>query len=175
MWWSPDPRLVLYPKEIRISKSLRRTIDKGIFTVTLDRAFDAVIRGCAAARRKNDEGTWILGEMIDAYNQLHQAGVAHSIEAWHEGELAGGLYGVALGGCFFGESMFSRISNASKVAFVRLVEHLRTLSFHMIDCQVSTDHLKRFGAREIPRDEFLAQLARSLPADGPRLAGSWFG
>lgn len=162
MWWSPDPRLVLYPEEIQISKSLKKTIAKGIFTVTLDSAFDAVIRGCAEARRKNNEGTWILGEMIDAYNQLHASGVAHSIEAWHKGELAGGLYGIALGGCFFGESMFSKISDASKVAFVTLVEHLRTRSFHMIDCQVTTDHLKRFGAREIPRSDFLSQIKQSL-------------
>lgn len=162
MWWSPDPRLVLYPEEIQISKSLKKTIAKGIFTVTLDSAFDAVIRGCAEARRKNNEGTWILGAMIDAYNQLHASGVAHSIEAWHKGELAGGLYGIALGGCFFGESMFSKISDASKVAFVTLVEHLRTRSFHMIDCQVTTDHLKRFGAREIPRSDFLSQIKQSL-------------
>lgn len=162
MWWSPDPRLVLYPEEIQISKSLKKTIAKGTFTVTLDSAFDAVIRGCAEARRKNNEGTWILGEMIDAYNQLHASGVAHSIEAWHKGELAGGLYGIALGGCFFGESMFSKISDASKVAFVTLVEHLRTRSFHMIDCQVTTDHLKRFGAREIPRSDFLSQIKQSL-------------
>ncbi|MEE8397631.1 MAG: leucyl/phenylalanyl-tRNA--protein transferase [Desulfobacterales bacterium] len=158
MWWSPDPRLVLYPEEIRISKSLKKTIDRGTFTVTRDGAFDAVIRGCAEIRRKNDEGTWILTEMIDAYKQLHASGVAHSVEAWHGGELAGGLYGIALGGCFFGESMFSKITDASKVAFVALVEHLRTQSFHLIDCQVATGHLKRFGAREIPRSEFLSQL-----------------
>jgi leucyl/phenylalanyl-tRNA--protein transferase len=175
MWWSPDPRLVLYPEELLISRSLKKALNRGVFQVTMNSEFDAVIRSCAQIRRKDNEGTWILEEMVDAYNQLHAGGVAHSIEVWYEGELAGGLYGVALGGCFFGESMFSRISNASKVAFVRLIEHLRTHGFHMVDCQVTTDHLKQFGAREIPRSDFLSELKRSLA--GPRgtlLAGSRF-
>lgn len=161
MWWSPDPRLVLYPSELKVAKSLRKIIMRGLFDVTIDMAFDAVIHACAHIPRK-DRGTWITPEMIDAYIDLHGAGFAHSVEAWHEGKLAGGLYGISMGNCFFGESMFSQISNASKVAFVTLVTHLHALSFDIIDCQVTTAHLKRFGAREIPRKLFIAQIERSI-------------
>lgn len=176
LWWSPDPRLVLYPEELHIPKSLLKILKRDAFEVTLDTAFDKVIHSCAAIRRKNNEGTWITKEMIDAYIRLHKIGVAHSAEAWFNGKLAGGLYGVSLDRCFFGESMFSHISNASKVAFVKLVEHLNCLSFHMIDCQVTTEHLKQFGAREIPRDQFLKELALCLsndkgkPTDGSRFS-----
>jgi leucyl/phenylalanyl-tRNA--protein transferase len=171
LWWSPDPRLVLYPKEIKISKKLERLIRKGVFHITLDQAFDQVITSCAKIRRHENGGTWIVGDMIRAYSKLHESGFAHSAEAWYEGNLAGGLYGVSLGRCFFGESMFTRISNASKVAFVILVEHLRKLSFDLIDCQVATEHMIRFGAREIPRNDFLKQIEKSLNL--PTLKGKW--
>lgn len=173
MWWSPDPRLVLYPNEIRISKSLQRIMSRDRFRITLDTDFEAVIDACAETPRKHDAGTWITPDMIEAYCRLHRNGYAHSVEAWYDGKLAGGLYGISLGKCFFGESMFSRESNASKVAFASLARHLQALSFDIIDCQVSNDHLKRFGAKEIPRRLFLAQLAQSLncPKD-ETLAGS---
>ncbi|MCP4345988.1 MAG: leucyl/phenylalanyl-tRNA--protein transferase [Desulfobacterales bacterium] len=171
IWWSPDPRLVLYPDELRVSKSLKKVIKKGIFHVTVDTAFAEVIHSCAHVRLKNNEGTWIVDDMIEAYCNLHKAGFAHSVEAWYGGELAGGLYGVSLGRCFFGESMFTRVSNASKVAFVRFVEYLKEQSFDMIDCQMTTAHLTRFGAREIPRDDFLAQLEESLEVSTQR--GKW--
>ncbi len=167
IWWSPDPRLVLYPREIRVSKRLRRTIRKGEFRVTMDKAFLQVISSCAKARTD----TWIVDEMIEAYCKLHESGFAHSVEIWRDGELVGGLYGISLGRCFFGESMFTRVSNASKVAFVRLVEHLGGLSFDMIDCQVTSDHLVNFGAKEIPRTLFLKQLAKSLKT--PTRRGKW--
>jgi len=162
MWWSPDPRLVLSPKEIHIPRSLQKILNKKAFQVTMDVAFDRVIRGCADIRRKHDEGTWITQGMVDAYCRLHRIGAAHSIEAWLEGKLAGGLYGLCLGKCFFGESMFSRINNASKVAFVHLARHLAALSFQMIDCQVPTRHLMQFGAKEISREQFLHELSLCL-------------
>lgn len=171
MWWSPDPRLVLYPREIKISKTLKKIIKKNAFKVTMDLAFNDVINHCADVRLKKDQGTWIVKEMMDAYCRLHESGFAHSVEAWHQGELAGGLYGVSLGKCFFGESMFTRISNASNVALVKLVEYLNALSFDMIDCQIPTNHLVRFGAKEVPRDRFLAQLEKSL--EFPTKKGKW--
>jgi leucyl/phenylalanyl-tRNA--protein transferase len=171
LWWSPDPRLVLYPNEIRISKTLKKIVRKGLFKVTMDFEFVQVINQCAQIRLQNNQGTWIVEDMIDAYCKLHEAGFAHSVEAWHQGELAGGLYGVSLGRCFFGESMFTRISNASNVALVKLVEYLNALSFDMIDCQLKTQHLLRFGAKEIPRSTFLKQLEESLKA--PTKIGKW--
>lgn len=171
LWWSPDPRLVLYPGDLRVSKSLQKTIKKGLFKITMDQAFEVVINACAHSRTSADEGTWIVEEMVDAYCDLHESGFAHSVEAWQEDRLAGGLYGVSLGRCFFGESMFTHISNASKVAFVALVKHLQALDFDLIDCQVSTPHLLRFGAREIPRARYLNELKKSLkPAT---LKGRW--
>jgi len=171
LWWSPDPRLVMYPGELRVSKSLQKTIKKGLFKITMDQAFEVVINACAHSRTSADEGTWIVEEMVDAYCDLHESGFAHSVEAWQEDRLAGGLYGVSLGRCFFGESMFTHISNASKVAFVALVKHLQALNFDLIDCQVSTPHLLRFGAREIPRARYLNELKKSLkPAT---LKGRW--
>jgi leucyl/phenylalanyl-tRNA--protein transferase len=155
LWWSPDPRLVLLPDELRISRSLRQALKKNIFTVSTDRAFDDVICNCAQLEGRKDKGTWITPEMIDAYKHLHRSGYAHSVEAWHNNELAGGLYGVALGSVFFGESMFSKKSNASKVAFVTLAQQLVQWGFTLIDCQITTRHLMSFGAREIPRKEFL--------------------
>jgi leucyl/phenylalanyl-tRNA--protein transferase len=171
LWWSPNPRLVLYPDELRVSKSLQKTIKKNLFQITLDTAFEQVIAECAKIRRKNNEGTWIVPDMIGAYCQLHSSGYAHSVEAWQDGALVGGLYGVSLGKCFFGESMFTYATNASKVAFVALVDHLASLSFDLIDCQVTTEHLVSFGAREIPREQFLKQLQKSLQA--PTRKGPW--
>lgn len=171
LWWSPDPRLVLYPEEIRVSKTLKKIIKKKMFHVTMDSAFVQVINQCAKIRLQNNQGTWVVKEMIDAYCKLHESGFAHSVEAWYQGELAGGLYGVSLGKCFFGESMFTRVSNASNVALVKLVEYLNALSFDMIDCQLTTEHLLRFGAREIPRVSFLKQLEESLKASTKK--GKW--
>lgn len=171
LWWSPDPRFVLYPDDIKISKTLKKIIQKEVFHITIDQAFSQVITSCARIRLQNSEGTWIDKDMIKAYCKLHESGFAHSVEAWHEGELAGGLYGVSLGRCFFGESMFTRISNASNVAFVFLVEYLKSLSFDMIDCQVFSEHLVRFGAKEIPREQFLCELEQLLEA--PTKIGRW--
>ncbi|MEJ5365343.1 MAG: leucyl/phenylalanyl-tRNA--protein transferase [Desulfosoma sp.] len=158
LWWSPDPRLVLFPDELKISHSLRRVLKKGRFQVTFDAAFREVIEACALVRVGKGEETWLVPEMIEAYHRLHRLGAAHSVESWLDGTLVGGLYGVALGRVFFGESMFSLVSDASKVALVHLVERLKAFDFAFIDCQVTTAHLKRMGAREIPRSEFLKRL-----------------
>jgi leucyl/phenylalanyl-tRNA---protein transferase len=165
LWWSPNPRLVLFPDELKVSKSLLRVIAKGVFTVTIDRAFREVIEHCASVRRGDVEGTWLVPEMIEAYCRLHQLGYAHSVESWHEGELVGGLYGVALGRVFFGESMFTLKTDASKVALVHLVKLLRAGEFRLIDCQVITRHLQSLGAREISRREFLSRLAKALDGE----------
>lgn len=171
LWWSPDPRLVLYPSDIKISHRLRRTINQGIFQITSDTAFDRVIDACAQVRLQDHQGTWIVDEMKDAYCRLFESGYAHSIEAWHHGKLAGGLYGLSFGGCFFGESMFARVSNASKVSLAALCDFLTELSFDLIDCQVTTGHLKRLGAMEISRAQFLKKLEQSLKR--PTLRGKW--
>jgi leucyl/phenylalanyl-tRNA--protein transferase len=162
LWWSPDPRLVLYPRELHIPRSLKRLLRQERFSFTLDQAFGDVIRGCAAVRGADHPGTWIVPEMVTAYERLHAAGVAHSVEVWCEGRLSGGLYGVSLGRTFFGESMFTRISNASKAALAVLVQRLSRTDFDLIDCQVTTSHLMQFGAREVPRSRFLKDLRRSL-------------
>ena len=167
LWWSPDPRLVLYPNELNVSGSLRKVLRKQVFRVTMDAAFPQIIAACASIR----DSTWIIDDMIRAYCRLHESGYAHSVEVWQDGELAGGLYGVSLGRCFFGESMFSRRSNASKVALYHLVEHVKALHFDLIDCQVTSDHLLRLGAREIPRRQFLAEIKQSLKS--PTLKGKW--
>lgn len=164
LWWSPDPRLVLYPEELKVSRSLRRIIKQNKFRITFDKAFEEVILGCAATKRSYGEGTWITDEMKDAYCRLYRHGHAHSVEAWQSDVLVGGLYGVIIGRAFFGESMFSHVSNSSKVAFVTLVEKLKQMRFDLIDCQVKTDHLMRFGAREIPRKVFLEQLKFAVEA-----------
>jgi leucyl/phenylalanyl-tRNA--protein transferase len=171
LWWSPNPRLVLFPEELKIAKSLQRVVRKGRFTVTFDRDFGGVIRACAAVRRRQGEGTWLVPEMILAYSRLHELGYAHSVESWFEGRLVGGLYGVALGRVFFGESMFTTMPDASKVAFVHLVDRLAAWGFEMIDCQVTTHHLQRFGAREISRSDFLSRLRRAVNVPPPR--GAW--
>ena len=171
LWWSPEPRLVLYPDEFKVSRSLNKVIKRGVFEVTMDRAFEKVITECARVRLENQEGTWIVDEMVSAYCRLHASGFAHSVEAWRDGRLAGGLYGVSLGKCFFGESMFTRVTNASKVALVALVKYLKAIGFALIDCQIATAHLKRFGAREISRARFLDELDKAL--DAPTLKGKW--
>lgn len=162
LWWSPDPRLVLFPEELRISRSLKQLIKKDFFKITTDKAFEEVINNCANIQRKGSYGTWLTNDMIYAYIKLHQLGYAHSVESWHEGQLVGGLYGVALGGVFFGESMFTKMSNASKVAFVKTVEMLKSQGFVIIDCQVVTKHLINMGARTIPRSQFLRILEIAL-------------
>lgn len=171
LWWSPDPRLVLFPDNLRISRSLRKLIKKGIFDLTMDTVFDRVIGECARIPRKHEKGTWIVEEMRNAYYRLHESGFAHSVEAWQAGRLVGGLYGISLGKSFFGESMFARTSNASKVAFVALVEYLKAMDFDMIDCQVTTEHLLNFGAREISRGRYLDILEKSLKS--PTMQGKW--
>lgn len=153
LWWSPDPRLVLFPEKLQISKSLAKTLRQEKFAVTVNQAFDFVIAKCAELR-VNAEGTWISDGIKNAYSQLHQEGVAHSFEAWRDGELVGGLYGVALGKIFFGESMFHTVSDASKIAFVHCIQHLKKLNFQLIDCQVHSEHLVSLGAEEISRTEF---------------------
>lgn len=163
LWWSPDPRLVLFPDELKVSRSLRQCMNKGDFTITVNTAFEQVIRTCAGIRRKGQSGTWITREMQDAYIGLHHTGHALSVEAWDGGRLVGGLYGILMGKVFFGESMFALKSNASKAAFVAFVEQLREKGFSLIDCQMRTEHLISLGAREIPRTAYLDILQQALP------------
>lgn len=162
LWWSPDPRMVLYPEEFYCSQRLRRTIRQGRFSVTLDQAFPAVIHACGETPRPGQDGTWITPEMEGAYVELHRQGHAHSIECWESDQLVGGLYGVALGGCFFGESMFSHQDNASKVAMFALTRAALAWGIPLIDCQVANPHLLSLGAREISRKQFCQQLREGL-------------
>ncbi len=171
LWFSPDPRMVLRPNALHVGKSLQKIIAKHAFEVRFDSAFDEVIRHCAAVRRPGQRGTWITGAMIRAYGTLHEMGFAHSAEAWHEGQLVGGLYGVSLGAAFFGESMFAQRPNASKAAFVHLVRQLQTWEFQFVDCQVYTEHLARFGATAWPRARFLDALTEALAL--PTRRGPW--
>lgn len=168
LWWSPAPRMVLYPQEFHMSRSLRKSLRHRGYSVSLNQAFETIIRACAAPR---DEaaGTWLLPEMISSYCALHADGMAHSVEVWHDGELIGGLYGIALGGAFFGESMFSRRSDASKTALTLLVDIARRHPFLLIDCQVYTPHLASLGAREIQRKAFEQQLRQAIASDTPAL------
>jgi leucyl/phenylalanyl-tRNA--protein transferase len=170
LWWSPDPRMVLFPGELKISRSLRRTLNNGHYQIHTDRCFAQVMQACAAPR-KGQTGTWIHPQMIAAYTALHEMGLAHSVETWIDGELAGGLYGVALGQVFFGESMFSRVPDASKIAFVHLVKQLQNWKFGLIDCQVRTSHLASLGAREISRMEFGQTLDTLITGLAP--GGKW--
>jgi leucyl/phenylalanyl-tRNA--protein transferase len=170
LWWSPDPRMVLVLDELRISRSLRRVARSGRFTVTFDRAFVQVMAGCAEPRAAQS-GTWITPAMVEAYCALAALGYAHSVESWVDDELVGGLYGVAVGRMFFGESMFARRTDASKVALVHLVQQLRRWEFPMIDCQMSTAHLASLGAREIPRVQFLDEVSRLVRR--PSRRGPW--
>ncbi|MDP2245782.1 leucyl/phenylalanyl-tRNA--protein transferase [Pseudomonas sp.] len=161
LWWSPDPRTVLFPDELHVSRSLAKILRQAPFQVTFDHAFAKVIEACAAPR-DYAEGTWITTPMQRAYLELHRRGIAHSVEVWRDGELVGGLYGLAMGQLFFGESMFSRADNASKVGFVTLVEQLRAWDFALIDCQMPTQHLQSFGARPISRADFADYLTRYI-------------
>jgi leucyl/phenylalanyl-tRNA--protein transferase len=194
LWWSPDPRFVLFTEELHVSGTMRKILrhhlgnpggegghrlgnpgGEGGFELALDRDFPAVIRACSSSKRPGQDGTWITEDMIDAYIELHRLGYAHSVEVRQGGELVGGLYGVALGSMFFGESMFSRVDDASKVAFIPLVWRLRDEGFTLIDSQVYTDHLAGLGAREIPRSEYLRLLADRLPGrlSGAAWKGDW--
>jgi len=157
LWWSPDPRMVLFPGEFKISRSLLKTLRRGQFEVRIDSAFEQVMRACALPR-EGQNGTWIQEEMIEAYVRLHHLGHAHSFETWINGELVGGLYGVGIGRMFYGESMFSHKTDASKIALAHLAYQLKRWNFGMIDCQMNTPHLASLGAREIPRTEFLIRL-----------------
>ncbi|MBL4821593.1 MAG: leucyl/phenylalanyl-tRNA--protein transferase [Gammaproteobacteria bacterium] len=170
LWWSPDPRMVLLPEQLRISSSLRRLIRKQQYTITMDQDFAGVIDACSQAR-PNSEGTWITVELKSAYRRLHELGIAHSVEVRDSDELVGGLYGLGIGQLFFGESMFSRRDNTSKLALVFLVEQLRKWHYKLIDCQVSSVHLESLGAREISRKMFQQYLLRYL--DKPGKFGSW--
>ena len=165
LWWTPDPRCVLLPEEFKISKTLRKAMKLNSFSLTWNRAFAAVMEGCAGPRSA-DEGTWIDGNMASAYQRLHRLGYAHSIDVWQHDRLVGGLYGVALGSCFFGESMFHRVTEASKVALVGLVWLARTAGIDLIDCQVSSDHLLSLGAKNLPRQHFENLLARAIKGGG---------
>ena len=161
LWWSPDPRTVLFPTELHIPRSLAKCLRQQEFRVTFDQAFDQVVDACAGPRR-NSDGTWITHPMQQAYRHLHELGIAQSVEVWQADQLVGGLYGLAMGQLFFGESMFSRTTNASKVGFVTLVRHLQDWGFVLIDCQMPTRHLESLGARSIPRAEFATYLHRHL-------------
>ena len=171
LWWSPDPRLVLFPDEFHASRRLRREIRRGTFTITMDKAFEEVIAQCAIVRGPRRDGTWITPEMLAAYLDLFRSGHAHSVECWHDGALAGGLYGLALGTSFFGESMFSARANASKVALAYLVAHAPAYGFSVIDCQVASPHLVSLGAREIARADFVDSIRQEM-RDGVQ-AGAW--
>jgi leucyl/phenylalanyl-tRNA--protein transferase len=170
LWWSPDPRLVLLPECLKVSRSLRKTLRKGLFAITADTAFEQVVAACAGPRQ-GEPGTWITSEMFRAYCRLHRLGHAHSIETWQQGELVGGLYGVSLGRVFYGESMFSWISDASKIALVALAAQLQRWEFAVIDCQVTTAHLLSMGAVDIPRSSFLQLLECYCPQPGQ--PGPW--
>lgn len=164
LWWSPAPRMVLFPSAIKVSRSLKKRLRREDFQVTVNQDFDRVIHWCKTLRQ-NREGTWITAEMLQAYQQLHRQGIAHSVEVWQKEELVGGLYGLALGRVFFGESMFSRVSDASKVALVTLARRLERLEFDLIDCQVYSPHLASLGAKEIDRNEFLSLLEQGVKGD----------
>lgn len=171
LWWSPDPRFVLYPDQIKISKSMRRVLRNANFEVRYDTAFDAVIDACAVIFREGQNGTWLVPEMQEAYRQLHRLGYAHSVETWKNGKLVGGLYGIALGKVFYGESMFAQASNASKVALIHLARRLALDGYELIDCQAETKHLERMGAGFIPRSDFLDVLEQNQSR--PTKAESW--
>ena len=157
-WWSPDPRFVLYPDKLKVSNSMQTVLNNGTFRFTINRAFEEVIKNCKSVTRKDQDGTWISPEVQEAYIQLHKLGHAHSAEAWQNGELVGGLYGIRLGKIFFGESMFSKSSNASKFAFINYVKQLQKEGIELIDCQIYTDHLKTLGASMITRVDFIDLL-----------------
>lgn len=170
LWWSPDPRMVLLPAELRVARSLAKVLRNRVYEVRADSAFRTVMKACAEPRN-HQNGTWISPAMIEAYHALHRRGIAHSIETWIDGELAGGLYGVAIGRMFYGESMFTRVTDASKIALVHLVRQLERWGFGMIDCQMHTAHLGRMGGREIPRAAFMRKLGELV--NYPPISGTW--
>jgi leucyl/phenylalanyl-tRNA--protein transferase len=171
LWWSPDPRMVLFPNKLKVSKSLKQSIRNKSFDVRFDSNFETVIENCAKVPREGQPGTWITSEMKQAYIQLHKTGIAHSVETYFEGNLVGGLYGVSIGAAFFGESMFQTKSDASKVALFHLVERIKEWNFQFIDAQVETDHMKTMGAENIARSEFLELLKIAIKA--PTVKGKW--
>lgn len=171
LWFSPDPRFVLVPRQAHLSRSLRKEMRRGTFAVTADRVFPEVMRRCSEKERPGQDGTWITPEMLDGYAELHEQGYAHSIEAWQDGRLAGGLYGVSLGRVFYGESMFADVANASKVCLATLIGNLVHWDFALLDCQSHTDHLETFGAEPWPRRRFLTRLEKALEA--PSRTGKW--
>jgi leucyl/phenylalanyl-tRNA--protein transferase len=158
LWWCPDPRFVLFPEELKISKSIKSLLNNNVFELTINKAFDQVIHHCKETKRPGQEGTWITDEVEKAYSKMHMLGYAHSAEAWKDGELIGGLYGIRLGNVFFGESMFSKVSNASRFAFIKYVQQLKEEGIKLIDCQIYTDYLESLGAKMIVRQEFITQL-----------------
>ena len=168
IWYNPNPRMVLFPEEFRLTRSLRKTLRSGSFEVRFDSNFAGVIAACGETPRPGQDGTWISPPMIEAYSHLHELGWAHSVETYVEGDLVGGLYGLAIGRMFYGESMFSRCTDASKVAFAHLIRYLVTHQFGLIDCQMRTEHLASLGGREIPRETFLAHLREYTVAFGSR-------
>lgn len=160
LWWSPDPRFIIYPKDIKISHSMKKLLKKNTYRISFDNCFRDVISNCAGVRQES--GTWITNDMIEAYCRLHELGHAHSVEAWYEDKLVGGLYGISIGKCFFGESMFSTKDNASKAAFITLCKRLEAEGYIMVDCQVYTKHLESLGAVNIPREEFLKLIEKGI-------------
>ena len=173
LWWCPDPRLVLFPEDLKISRSLGKVLRKEEFEIRFDSSFENVIKACANVRTEQGKDTWIIPEMQQAYTELHQEGYAHSVESWRNGELVGGLYGISLGQCFFGESMFSTVNDSSKVALVALAEFSKQVGIKIIDCQMTTQHLLSLGAQEIDRKSFLRKLNQYL--EKPDIKGPWYG
>jgi leucyl/phenylalanyl-tRNA--protein transferase len=171
IWWSPDPRFVVFPGKVPLTRSMRKILERKEFEIRFDTAFERVIRECARSPRPGQNGTWITEDMINAYCALHREGYAHSVESWKDGELAGGLYGVSIGGLFCGESMFTRVSNASKAAFLTLADNLHRRGFLVIDSQVHTDHVESLGGEHISRKEYLAVVKQSLTL--PTIRGNW--
>lgn len=171
LWWSPDPRFVLFPENLKVAKSMRPYFNQNKFRVTFDQNFEAVIKSCRKPRQSQGFGSWITEEMLEAYLKMHELGYAHSVEVWQEGKLAGGLYGIALGKCFYGESMFTNVKNASKFGFITLVRVLEKMGFWLIDCQQQTKHLRSLGAKAIPRSKFLEILKKNKSEE--TLTGNW--
>lgn len=171
LWWAPHPRFVLYPASLKVSKSMRQVLRRDTFRISYDEAFREVIHACSRIPREGQDGTWITDEMLAAYCELHRLGHAHSVEVWQEDQLVGGLYGISIGRCFFGESMFTHVSNASKAGFITLVRKLASLQFELIDCQMHSQHLESLGAQHISRELFQSTLSKSLQPDS--IIGNW--
>ncbi|NVK28408.1 MAG: leucyl/phenylalanyl-tRNA--protein transferase [Flavobacteriia bacterium] len=168
MWWSPDPRMVLYPSKLKVQRSMRPLLNKGEFRVSMNSAFQDVIRRCAEADRPDQDGTWIVEDLVEAYTEWHEMGYVHSFESWKNEELVGGFYGVRIGGVFYGESMFADAPNASKFAFIKGVRWMESQGIQLIDCQMETEHLKRFGAELISRESFILQMKEAHKVEIPK-------